>query len=149
MTKLPVLWMVCVVLALGGMSCTGSSIAGINPTHTPTHITTPTPKNLELTDIVGGILASPNEAGEQVEVIGYFRGWDLLDELDNSPPVTRSDWVIADNSGAIYVTGKIPDSLNPSSLDQVNQVIHLIAVIRVKGEQVYLEAISVELLTTQ
>jgi hypothetical protein len=84
-----------------------------------------------------------------VEIVGYFRGWDLLDEVGSSAQVTRSDWVITDNSGSIYVTGLMPENLDPSSLEQVQQVVRLVATIRVKGDQVYLEAQSIELLPNQ
>ena len=33
--------------------------------------------------------------------------------LPGPPPVTRSDWVIADNTGAIYVTGPYPPGCLP------------------------------------
>ena len=133
-----------------GASCSIVNSPIPNPTSTlKVTLTTPTPINPILTNLIGDLFQSPDRAGERVEIIGYFRGWDLLDEMDASPPVTRSDWVIADNSGAIYVTGQMPENLDPSSIKQAQQVLSLVATIRVKGDQVYLEAQSVELLPEQ
>ena len=75
---------------------------------TSTSQRTPTPV-VHLTDTIRALFdASPKSDGREVEVIGYFRGWDLLGEVKGGSPVTRSDWVIADQSGAIYVTGLMP-----------------------------------------
>jgi len=108
-----------------------------------------TPTNPILTNLIGELLESPGRAGEQVEIVGYFRGWDMLHEMSASPPVTRSDWVIADNSGAIYVTGIMPENLDPSSPEQAWRVIRLAATIRAQQNQVYLEAQSVELVAEE
>ena len=130
-----------------GVSCSAVNSPISNPTNTiiASPITTP-PNNPILTSLVGNILKSPDRADERVEIVGYFRGWDLLDEVGSSAQVTRSDWVITDNSGSIYVTGLMPENLDPSSLEQVQQVVRLVATIQVKGDQVYLEAQSIELL---
>lgn len=147
MNKIAVLLVVGFALVILGVSCVLDNSTIIGPTPTLTEIsTTPTPNNLILTSLVGELLKSPERSGEQVEIIGYFRGWDLLKEVGTSPPETRSDWVIADNSGAIYVTGLIPAGLDSSSPDQVWQVIHLVATVRVHQNQVYLEAQSIDLI---
>jgi hypothetical protein len=100
-----------------------------------------------LSNIIGDIIKSPGEFdGKTVEIVGYFRGWDLLDEAGGSPPVTRSDWVIADNSGAIYVTGMLPQDLDPASQKQVWTVIRLAATVARIQSDVYLEAQSVDLI---
>jgi hypothetical protein len=42
--------------------------------------------------------------GQNVTLVGYFRGLDLLNEVILDAPVSRlDDWVIADDSGAIWV----------------------------------------------
>jgi hypothetical protein len=101
-----------------------------------------------LSGIIGDILSHPDQYSENpVEIVGYFRGWDLLHETRQAPPVSRSDWVIADSSGAIYVTGLVPQGLDPSSLAATNTVIRISA--RVEHEEgqgvVFLHAESVEL----
>lgn len=150
MKKITVLLSVGFASVILGVCCTLINSTVISPTSTPSDTpTTPTLNNPILTNLIGDLLKSPDRVDEQVEIVGYFRGWDLLDEVNESPPVTRSDWVIADNSGAIYVTGLMPEKLDPSSLEQVWQVIRLGATIKVEGDQVYLEAQSVVLLPEQ
>ena len=150
MKKLTFLLLVSFTSVILGVSCTFFNSTAISPTPTPTETPAiPTPQKPVLTSEVGELLDSPESVGEQVEIIGYFHGWDLLDEVGVPPPVTRSDWVIADNSGAIYVTGLIPQNLDPSSIKTVQQVVRLVATIRVKGDQVYLEALSVDLIPEQ
>lgn len=101
-----------------------------------------------LTNLIGSLLASPeNYSGQQVEIIGYYRGWDLLKEVQGTPPVTRSDWVIADTSGAIYVTGTVPEKLDPSSQQDTKTVIRLVATVESNQNGVYLKAQSVEVIS--
>jgi len=102
-----------------------------------------------LTDIIASIIATPYSfEGQQVTVVGYYRGWDILDEAKTGPPVTRSDWVIKDASGAIYIStlsGAKPSGLDPTSHNDVDTVLKLTGIVRViaKG-QPYLEATSIE-----
>ena len=147
MRKIILQLMVCFASVILGVSCTIVNSPVTSPTSAPKDTpTTSTPLDPILTNLIGDLRKSTDRAGERVEIVGYFHGWDLLDEMNASPPVTRSDWVIADYSGAIYVTGPIPENLDPSSLEQVQQVIRLVATIQVKEDQVYLEAQSIELL---
>ncbi|MDL1967046.1 MAG: hypothetical protein LWW97_00510 [Deltaproteobacteria bacterium] len=46
---------------------------------------------------------------EVITVCGRYRGWQG-GGLKN-PLITRSDWVVKDSTGAIYVTGKFPAGL--------------------------------------
>src|SRR4030042_7008638 len=51
----------------------------------------------ELTAKLRAVLAEPlSFEGQDIAVVGYYRGWDLLQEANTSPPVTRSDWVVKD-----------------------------------------------------
>jgi hypothetical protein len=103
----------------------------------------------ELTNIVASIVANPySYEGQQVTVVGYYRGWDLLHETETGPPVTRSDWVIKDTSGAIYVSAlskaKI-SSLDPSSREDVNTILKVVGIVHVSTKgQPYIEAENVE-----
>ena len=98
-------------------------------------------------NLIGEILASPDDfAGKQVNITGYYRGWDLLKEVSNGSPVTRSDWVIADETGAMYVTGVAPEGLDPSSKDIVWKMVHLVAIVEFNEKGVYLLGQSVEVL---
>lgn len=100
------------------------------------------------TALVEKIGESPGDfAGQTVEIVGYFRGWDLLGEAGEGPPVTRSDWVIQDASGAIYVTGPLPEGLDPASRADTQAVIRLSARVVKSGEAAYLEAQAVEVIS--
>lgn len=107
------------------------------------------PRATHLTDWVGTILNAPREFdGRVFDIVGYFRGWNLLGEASGSAPVTRNDWVIADDSGAIYVTGTPPRGLDPSSRDNIWNVVHLTAkVVYIRLGTSYLEVRRVENLT--
>ncbi len=83
---------------------------------------------------IGGITSSPAEyEGKTVTVSGEYRGWEAG---YGAPPVTRSDWVIKDETGAIYVTGKLPGLRYP---DDVGKPIRVKGIVRVKDTQAYLE----------
>lgn len=104
-----------------------------------------------MTGIIDSVLANPFAfEGQDVTVIGYYRGWDLLHEANVAPPVTRSDWVIKDSTGAIYVSAnseaKLPEMLRPDSLQHMGTVLQVRGVIRVtSADQPYIEAKSIEL----
>ena len=106
---------------------------------------TQTPAAGDLSNIIADILADPDRySGKTVEITGYFRGWDLLKEAPGGPPVTRSDWVIADQGGAIYVTGPLPEGLDPASPEEAWTLIRLKAAVESDQKNVYLKAQSVE-----
>jgi hypothetical protein len=104
----------------------------------------------ELTRIAGSIIAEPLAfEGKNITIIGYYRGWDLLHEADMGPPVTRSDWVIKDSTGAIYVSAnseaKVPDGLSPDSLQDTGTILKVTGIVQVtEGGQAYIEAESIE-----
>ena len=108
------------------------------------------PRRLPLSHLLGRILESPPEfQGQEVTVVGYYRGWDLLGEANAPPPVTRSDWVIADATGAIYVSAAsaAPADLppGPGSGNDLWRVLRLSGVVRLTAEgQPYLEADQVQ-----
>jgi len=52
------------------------------------------------------VRADPKQwAGIGIRVVGYYEGWDLFGSVGTGPAVTKSDWVIRDDGGAIYVGG--------------------------------------------
>lgn len=103
-----------------------------------------------ISNVIADIIAHPDQyADRQVEIVGYYRGWDLLKEVQGTPPVTRSDWVIADNSGAIYVTGGAPQNLDPASPQDAQKVIRLMAAVEQNENGVYLRGIAVEVISTE
>ena len=61
------------------------------------------------------------------------------------PPITRSDWVIKDSTGAIYINANseadVPEGLHPSSLQDTNITLEVKGIVRVtKLGQPYIEA---------
>lgn len=119
------------------------------PTPIPTDVTSKA--ELNLTSVIGSILSSPTGyVGREVAIVGYYRGWDLLGEAGTGPPVTRSDWVIADSSGAIYVEARGSFdralSLNPSSREDTTKVLRLAGIVRVNSRgQPYIEPRKLEI----
>ena len=71
--------------------------------------------------------------GQIVRLSGEYRGWEAG---HGSPPVTRSDWVIKDSTGSIYVTG---GSLGLSYPQDLGKPITLSGVVRLKNGQPYIE----------
>ena len=103
----------------------------------------------ELTETIGPIIATPFAfQGQDITIVGYYRGWDLLHEVNTAPPVTRSDWVISDSTGAIYISAsseaELPEGLLPTSLEAIDTILEIKGVVRVtKRGQPYIDATSV------
>ena len=73
---------------------------------------------------------------KDIAIVGEYRGWQS--EAGYGPPVTRSDWVIRDKSGEIYVTGKLP-GLDP--VEDIGKKIRVKGVVRIgKNNRPYIEA---------
>jgi hypothetical protein len=104
----------------------------------------------ELSSIVGSILDSPQDyAGQSVTIVGYYRGWDLLQEAVTVSPVTRSDWVIKDLTGAIYVSAghdsRVPDGLDPSSKDDTEAILRIRGIADITGDGVpFIQAVDID-----
>ena len=149
MRKVIVLSIACLVCLAAGCGCVSETGTPASPEDaSPGGEATPFEATVKVSNLIAEILRAPDDyLGATVEITGYFHGWDLLDEVGEPPPVTRSDWVIADEGGALYVTGMLPASLNPASRDDVGSVIRLTATVATRQEQVYLEAQSIEVLT--
>ena len=87
---------------------------------------------ISITDIT----SNPAEyEGKTVTIVGEYRGWE---GGHGSPPVTRSDWVLKDETGSIYVTGKVSPGLDPT--EDIGKEITVHGIVRVKGGQAYIEA---------
>ncbi len=85
---------------------------------------------------IADIASNPTEyEGKTVTVSGEYRGWE---SGHGSPPVTRSDWILRDETGGIYVTGKVPPGLDP--VEDKGKKITVYGVVRLKGDQAYIEA---------
>ncbi len=60
---------------------------------------------------VKDIYAHPEWTGRIVRICGRYMGWSACDA--NTSMVTRSDWVLKDSTGCIFVTGGSPKWLYP------------------------------------
>ncbi|MDE3087841.1 MAG: hypothetical protein KGJ80_00455 [Chloroflexota bacterium] len=106
------------------------------------------PRGVHLTDWLGAITDAPREfEGRSVDIVGYYRGANLFGEAPGSVPVSRSDWVIVDASGAMYVTGAAPPGLDLYARADAWSVVRLTArVVYVRLGTSYLEARRVQVL---
>ncbi len=125
----------CIPVATSVLMVSLSSCHAAAPGPTPSPVLT----EAELTQVADDILADPKQfEGRSVTLVGYFRGWDLLGEVGSGPPVTRSDWVIRDDSGAIYVRAGIAVEgeihLDPSSRQDMGKVLRLTGIVRLAGD---------------
>lgn len=75
--------------------------------------------------------------GKLVKIEGVYLGW----RGNETPPVTRSDWVVKDESGQIYVTGKFPN-LDPYR--DVGKNVTVVGYVEVtKDGRAYIRAVDV------
>lgn len=85
---------------------------------------------------IADITSHPTEyEGQTVTVSGEYRGWE---SGHGSPPVARSDWVVKDETGSIFVTGRIPAGLDP--VRDRGKAITVHGIVRIKDNQAYIEA---------
>ena len=105
------------------------------------------PRTVHLTDWIGTILDAPREfGGRAFDIVGYYRGANLFGEARGNPP-TRNDWVLMDDSGAIFVSGAAPQGMDSSSRADAWNVVRVRAVVvYVRNGTSYLEARRVDVL---
>ena len=119
-----------------------------SPTLNPS-VPAPPSAEPELTALIDSINVDPYKFEDQiVEVIGHYMGWDLGNDVNASPPITRSDWVIRDDSGGIYVHSRaISDrlmGLDPSNVEDTETVLHVFGRVKISKKNLpYLQAIEV------
>jgi hypothetical protein len=87
--------------------------------------------------VLGLILEEPSRFESiTVTVTGVFQGW--RGPCLSGPPVSRSDWMIADPSGCLYVHGPVPPGLD--SAKPAGEKISVIGVVRLKKGQPYIDS---------
>lgn len=90
---------------------------------------------------IGSVIAKPEKyEGKEVMIKGKFIGWSLPQHEIVTPMITRSDWIVEDETGAIYVTKLNPEPLNPAS-DRGRKVI-VSGIIRLEEGKPYIEGKS-------
>ncbi len=94
------------------------------------------------------ILTAPEKLeGKFVTVSGAYYGWY---KAPGYPPITRSDWVIADEyDNSIYCTGKLPQTFDPRAAHSIGKPITLLAVVKIKDHQPYLEVQEIKTINIQ
>jgi hypothetical protein len=105
-----------------------------------------TPPPPPATATIGDIRATPTAYEERVVTIeGQYQGWK---GGYGSPPVTRSDWLVEDATGWLYVTGKPADDLDP--LGDVGYPIKVTGQVKLTEEgEPYLVAQEIEVEVTK
>ena len=89
------------------------------------------------------IFKNPAEfLNREIILEGAFQGW--KGKCEDSNPLTRSDWILKDETGCIYVSGKIPSGV--STTDPRGEVVVLSGTLKIKeGGKPYFEAKEVRL----
>jgi len=86
---------------------------------------------------IADIRENPNSfLGKKVVISGVYMGW----KSDEPPPVTRSDWVVDDGTGRIYVTGKLP-GLDP--VKDVGRNVTIVGYVKIANGKPYIEAVEI------
>ncbi|HDH96111.1 MAG TPA: hypothetical protein ENF73_00100 [Proteobacteria bacterium] len=93
------------------------------------------------------IRANPDAfVGRWVLIEGEYEGWDFNKRLKEGPPVTRSDWVVYDGTGAMYVSSHRACARVKRSMpliEQVGQKLTMCAkVAKSDRGQLYLECVE-------
>ncbi|MFH1381957.1 MAG: hypothetical protein ABIH70_03590 [Chloroflexota bacterium] len=85
---------------------------------------------------IAAITTNPAQyEGKTVTLNGEYWGWE---GGYGSPPVTRSDWLLKDATGAIYVTGWAPAVFDP--VNDRGKNISVSGVVKVKNGTAYIDA---------
>ncbi|MDY6985906.1 MAG: hypothetical protein SVE93_05850 [Candidatus Thermoplasmatota archaeon] len=94
---------------------------------------------------IGSVIAEPEKyEGKEVMIKGKFTGWSIPQHEIVTPMITRSDWIVEDETGAIYVTKLNPEPLDPAS-DHGRKVI-VSGVVRLEEGKPYMEGKSLRII---
>ncbi len=91
------------------MACTSVNIAGSSVNRDGENVK----KDGAVIPIKQIIDAPADYEGKEVRLQGVFLGW--KGGCASSVMLTRSDWVLQDDSGCVYVTGRLPDAVSPAT----------------------------------
>jgi hypothetical protein len=80
---------------------------------------------------------APEYVNKEIVLEGAFQGW--KGNCEEASPLTRSDWILKDETGCIYVSGKIPAGV--STLDPKGESLVVSGVMKIKeGGKPYFQA---------
>lgn len=79
--------------------------------------------------------------GKKIKIVGEYKGW--IGKAKN-PLITRSDWVIDDGTGAIYVTEMSPGNLDP--YENVGTKVEVIGIVQIKDKIPYIKATFISII---
>ena len=106
--------MVIALFCLGLGPCGNSHHPGNDQANSDNPDRTVSTANAPKTVTVAEILKNANQLlNKEVMVTGVFKGWS--GGPAGGPPVTRSDWVLQDDTASIYVTGPFPPGCSPTN----------------------------------
>ena len=133
-------WVLCLGLALPVIAAVSAGAMGSKGGEPPP----PSPDRAAEGKItIHKILKNPAEfLNREMILEGAFQGW--KGKCEDSSPLTRSDWILKDETGCIYVSGKIPSGV--STTDPRGEVVVLSGTLKIKeGGKPYFEAKEVRL----
>lgn len=124
MQKERVVFSITLIICLGVLSCAASPKEEAAPLKLESH------KTAAEKTTIKAITDNPDQYKDRfVQLEGVFKGW--KGGCKGGPPITRSDWMIDDDTGCIYVSGGIPGGLQPMA--PKHEKIVLKGVVRVSG----------------
>lgn len=73
------------------------------------------------------IQTNPNILNRKVIVKGKFMGWK---SNIGPPPITRSDWILKDETGEVYIVGYFPKGFSPTDDSDIGRKIVVQGIIK-------------------
>ena len=96
---------------------------------------------------IGAMIANPkNYRDKEVTIRGKFIGWSIPEHEIKTSMTTRNDWLVEDNTGAIYVTQLNPDPLIPWESGDIGKQIIVIGRIMTIEKEPCIEGKSLQVI---
>jgi hypothetical protein len=98
------------LLFAGGISCSHNETSNVDPAKKAE----PMGEGSVTKPSITAINDNPSDyEGMRLSLTGVFKGW--KGKCKGSPPVSRSDWMIAEGTACLYVNGPLPKGLQAMS----------------------------------
>lgn len=100
------------VLSLSFLICFSSLVFAFGGMAPEPHLLMNLPQDPDMPVMISieEIKTIPELEGRKVLLKGRFAGWE---NIDTPPPFSRHDWVLRNDTGAIYVHGPYPEGCSP------------------------------------